>query len=148
MSDKKISARDYLKQLEILDMQINDDLAELHNMKLSACSTGGIDYSKDRVQSSTVGDKLYKDVVRYTMFEEQINKEIDEFFDAKNQIIREIRGLHDKRYIQVLTKIYVQFKSVKNAAQEMKLSYSYTIDLHKQALEAFEKTYDNLHYLT
>nr|DAQ96618.1 MAG TPA: hypothetical protein [Caudoviricetes sp.] len=33
MSDKKISARDYLKQLEILDMQINDDLAELHNMK-------------------------------------------------------------------------------------------------------------------
>ena len=27
MSDKKISARDYLKQLEILDMQINDDLA-------------------------------------------------------------------------------------------------------------------------
>ncbi len=117
-------------------------------MKLSACSTGGIDYSKDRVQSSTVGDKLCKDVVRYTMFEEQINKEIDEFFDAKNKIIREIRGLHDKRYIQVLTKIYVQFKSVKNAAQEMKLSYSYTIDLHKQALEAFEKTYDNLHYLT
>ena len=82
------------------------------------------------------------------MFEEQINKEIDEFFDAKNQIIREIRGLHDKRYIQVLTKIYVQFKSVKNAAQEMKLSYSYTIDLHKQALEAFENAYDNLHYLT
>ena len=35
-----------------------------------------------------------------------------------------------------------------NATQEMKLSYSYTIDLHKQALEAFEKTYDNLHYLT
>ena len=103
---------------------------------------------KDRVQSSTVGDKLCKDVVRYTMFEEQINKEIDEFFDAKNQIIREIRGLHDKRYIQVLTKIYVQFKSVKNAAQEMKLSYSYTIDLHKQALEAFENAYDNLHYLT
>lgn len=148
MSDKKISARDYLKQLEILDMQINDDLAELHNMKLSAYSTGGIDYSKDRVQGSTVGDKLCKDVVRYTMFEEQINKEIDEFFDAKNQIIREIRDLHDKRYIQVLTKIYVQFKSVKNAAQEMKKSYSYTVDLHKKALEAFEETYKNLHYLT
>lgn len=148
MSDKKISARDYLKQLEILDMQINDDLAELHNMKLSAYSTGGIDYSRERVQTSPVGDKLCSDVSRYIAFNEQINAEIDRFVDAKEQIIKEIRGLHDKRYIQVLTKIYVQFKSVKNAAQEMKLSYSYTIDLHNRALEAFEKTYDNLHYLT
>lgn len=148
MSDKKISARDYLKQLEILDMQINDDLAELHNMKLSAYSTGGIDYSRERVQTSPVGDKLCSDVSRYIAFNEQINAEIDRFVDAKEQIIKEIRGLHDKNFIQVLFKIYVQFKTVKVASQEMKKSYSYTVDLHKKALAAFEETYKNLHYLT
>lgn len=69
MSDqKKLSAREYLKQLEVLDMQINDDIATLSDMKMNVCSAGGIDYSRDKVQTSPVGDKLCKDVVRYTMF--------------------------------------------------------------------------------
>lgn len=66
MSDqKKLSAREYLKQLEVLDMQINDDIATLSDMKMNVCSAGGIDYSRDKVQTSPVGDKLCKDVVRY-----------------------------------------------------------------------------------
>ena len=68
MSDqKKLSAREYLKQLEVLDMQINDDIATLSDMKMNVCSAGGIDYSRDKVQTSPVGDKLCKDVVRYTI---------------------------------------------------------------------------------
>ena len=70
MSDqKKLSAREYLKQLEVLDMQINDDIATLSDMKMNVCSAGGIDYSRDKVQTSPVADKLCKDVVRYTMFD-------------------------------------------------------------------------------
>ena len=145
---KTISARKYLQQLEILDTQINDDIAMLSDMKMLACSTGGIDYSRDKVQTSPVGDKLCEDVVKYTMFDQHINEEIDKFVDAKKQIIAEIRGLHDKNYIQILTKVYVQFKTVKVAAQEMKKSYSYVVELHNKALSAFEETYKNLTYLT
>jgi hypothetical protein len=149
MSDqKKLSAREYLKQLEVLDMQVNDDIATLSDMKMNVCSAGGIDYSRDKVQTSPVGDKLCKDVVRYTMFDQHINEEIDQFVDAKKQIIKEIRGLHDKNMIQILTKVYVQFKTVKVASQEMKKSYSYTVELHNKALSAFEDTYKNLTYLT
>lgn len=145
---KTISARKYLQQLEILDTQINDDIAMLSDMKMLACSAGGIDYSRDKVQTSPVGDKLCKDVVRYTMFDQHINEEIDKFVDAKKQIIAEIRGLHDKNYIQILTKVYVQFKTVKDAAREMKKSYNYTVKLHNSALAEFEETYKNLTYLT
>ena len=145
---KTISVRKYLQQLEILDTQINDDIAMLSDMKMLACSTGGIDYSREKVQTSTAGDKLCKDVVKYTMFDQHINEEIDKFVDAKKQIIAEIRGLHDKNYIQILTKVYVQFKTVKVAAQEMKKSYSYVVELHNKALSAFEETYKNLTYLT
>ena len=43
MSDqKKLSAREYLKQLEVLDMQINDDIATLSDMKMNVCSAGGM----------------------------------------------------------------------------------------------------------
>lgn len=145
---KKLSARQYLEQLEVLDTQINDNIAILSDMKTNVCSSSGIDYSRDKVQTSPVGDALCKNIVQYTMFEQRINDEIDKFVNAKEQIIKEIRGLRDKNYIQILTKVYVQYETVKVASKEMKKSYSHTVLLHKKALEAFEKTYKNLHYLT
>ena len=149
MSEKKrLSAREYLMQLEVLDMQINEDVIILSELKERAMSTGSFDYSKPSVQTSAVGDRLCRDVARYTDYDEHINREIDQFVDAKNRIIREIRQLRKKNYIQVLYKVYVQYKTVKTAAQEMKKSYSHTVDLHNKALRAFEKVHPNLYYLT
>ena len=144
---KSLSARQYLSQLETIDETINQDLERLAEMKANAMSTGGIDYGRERVQTSAVGDKLCKDVVKYTMFDQHINDEIDHFVNAKNQIITEIRGLHNADYIKVLYKVYVQFKSLKIAATEMKRSYNYVLDVHKKALKAFEEMYENLTYL-
>lgn len=92
--------------------------------------------------------KKRKAVTNYVDFNEQINREIDKFSDAKEQIIRQIRGLHNARYSQVLFKVYVQFKSLKVASSEMGMSYQYVRNLHKKALTRFEETYDDLHYLT
>jgi len=149
MSEKrKLTAKKYLEQLEVIDMMINQNLERLDDMKTDACCTGGIDYSRDRVQTSMSGDSIGSDVVRYVSLNEKINAEIGSFIDAKNQIIYEIRGLQDKNYINVLYKIYVQYKNIKVTAQEMKMSYQYVRDIHKKALTAFEEIYKNLHYLT
>jgi hypothetical protein len=145
--EKKLSAKKYLEQLEIIDMQINQDIERLEEMKADAKSTGGIDYSRDRVQTSPRGDKLCADVARYIAFNDEINAEIDRFVDAKEQIIREIRELRDVNYVQVLFKVYVQFKSIKIAAVEMKRSYNFVLDAHKKALKAFEEMHENLTYL-
>lgn len=145
---KYLTARQYLEQLQELDTNINQDLERLDEMKINATCTGGIDYSKERVQTSTSGDKLCNDVTRYISLDEEINAEIDRFTDAKNQIISEIRGLHVNNYIKLLYKVYVQYKSIHQASKEMRLSYSYVIELHKKALAAFEETYKNLYYLT
>ena len=145
---KKLTARQYLEQLQELDNNINQNLERLEEMKHSAAGVRGIDYAAERVQSSCVGNKLCNDVTRYMSLDVEINEEIDRFVDAKNQIIAEIRGLHVKNYIQVLFKVYVQFKSLKVSAAEMKMSYQYVRILHKNALAAFEDMYDNLHYLT
>ena len=144
---KPLSARVYLEQLALIDEQINQDIERLEEMKQSARSTGSFDYSRERVQTSPVGDKLCSDVTRYVTLDEQINREIDSFVDAKEQIIREIRGLRNVNYMKVLYKVYVQFKSVKAAAQEIGKSYHYTSELHKKALTAFEEQYENLDYL-
>lgn len=144
---KPLSARVYLEQLALIDEQINQDLERLEELKQSARSTGSFDYSRERVQTSPIGDKLCSDVSRYVDLDAQINAEIDRFVDAKEQIIREIRGLRNVNYMKVLYKVYVQFKSVKAAAQEIGKSYHYTSELHKKALTAFEEQYKNLDYL-
>lgn len=148
MSDKKsLSARKYLEQLQEIDININQEIERLAEMKSSISCTGAIDYSKDRVQTSPV-NALEKRVCNYVDFEERLNSHIDKFVDAKEQIISEIRGLHHKHYINILFKIYVQFKSIREAAGEMNLSYRYAIELHQKALKAFEDTHKNLHYIT
>ena len=144
---KTLSAREYLGQLQELDTNINQDLERLDDIKINACSTGAIDYSAERVQTSPSGDSLCKAVTNYVAFNDEINAEIDSFADAKEQIIKEIRGLRDKNYVQVLYKVYVQYKTVKQASKEMKNCYNYTVELRNKALAAFEKTYQNLHYL-
>ena len=133
---KTLSAREYLGQLQELDTNINQDLERLDDMKTNACSTGAIDYSAERVQTSPSGDSLCKAVTNYVAFNDEINAEIDRFCDAKNLIIN-----------QILFKVYVQFKTVKQASKEMKKSYNYTVELHNKALAAFEETYKNLTYL-
>lgn len=144
---KTLSAREYLGQLQELDTNINQDLERLDDMKTNACSTGAIDYSAERVQTSPSGDSLYKAVTNYVAFNDEINAEIDRFCDAKNLIIKQIRGLHNNYFNQILFKVYVQFKTVKQASKEMKKSYNYTVELHNKALAAFEETYKNLTYL-
>ena len=144
---KTLSAREYLGELEFLDTSINQDLERLNDMRINACSTGGIDYSDERVQTSPSGDSLCRQVTNYVAFDDEINAEIDRFVDAKNLIIKQIRGLHNNYFNQILFKVYVQFKSVKQASKEMKKSYNYTVELHNKALAAFEETYENLTYL-
>ena len=145
---KPLSARVYLGQLALIDEQINQDLERLEELKQSARSTGSFDYSRERVQTSPIGDKLCSDVSRYVDLDNQINAEIDRFVNAKEQIIREIRELRNTDYVKVLYKVYVQYKSIKVAAQEIGKSCSHTSVIHNKALSAFEEQHKNLSYLT
>ena len=144
---KTLSAREYLGQLREFDTNINQDLERLENMKSRACSTGSIDYSAERVQTSPSGDSLCRQVTNYIALNERINNRIDQYSDAKEQIIEQIRGLHNNYFNQVLFKVYVQYKTVRQASEEMGKSYNYTIELHNKALTAFEEMYKNLTYL-
>ena len=51
------------------------------------------------------------------------------------------------KYNRILYKVYVQFRSIRQAAGEMKISYGYACDLHKKALDAFSEQYTDLKYL-
>ena len=48
---------------------------------------------------------------------------------------------------QILYKIYVENKTLKESAREMQRSYNYVLNVHKKALAAFEEANENLRFL-
>ena len=147
MNDKKLTAKQYLDQLRVIDTKINQKMEELADLMTAATSTGAIDYSKDRVQTSPQNAQENR-ICKYVDLDAEINKEIDEFVDIKHRVTKEIQELNVDYYIKILFKVYVQYKTVKDAANEIGLSYQYVRDLHKKALKTFEELHTDLHYLT
>ena len=147
MNDKKLTAKQYLDQLRVIDTKINQKMEELADLMTAATSTGAIDYSKDRVQTSPQNAQENR-ICKYVDLDAEINRGIDEFVDIKHRVTKEIQELNVDYYIKILFKVYVQYKTVKDAANEIGLSYQYVRDLHKKALKAFEELHTDLHYLT
>ena len=135
-----MKAKEYLQQLQRLDTVINQKIKEVQALRVQARSTGGLDYSKERVQSSPSGDAPFvKPICRIIDLEAEINAEIDRFVDEKHKIINQIQGLKNSDYIRLLFKRYVEFKSLERICVEMNFSYDYIKHLHGYALKDFEE---------
>ena len=135
-SDLMQNAEDYLGQIRIIDRRINAELSRLHDMKLGAMSTGAIDYSKDRVQTSPK-NTLELTVCRYVELEQRIDELIDILIDARYKMVYQIRQIDREEYVQILILIYVQLKSLRTASREMNVSYDDAIGLRESALAEF-----------
>lgn len=139
-------AKEYLKQLRRLDELINQKNQELDYLKHKVATISGIDYSKDRVQTSMFGDAPYTNIItRIVDLSSEIDSEIDRFVDKKHRIINQIQSLQNVNHISLLYKRYVEFKRLEVIAVEMSYTYQYTRELHGHALQNFERTYPNLH---
>lgn len=140
-----MKAKEYLQQLQRLDTVINQKIKEVDDLRLKSRSTGAIDYSKERVQTSPSGDAPFVKLIgRIVDLEEEINAEIDAFVDEKHKIINQIQALKNSKYIEILYKHYVEFKRLEVVAVEMNFTYQYVVELHGYALKDFQTTYENL----
>lgn len=140
-----MKAKNYLKRLKRLDTIIRQKQQEITDLRLTASSTGGFDYSKERVQSSPSGDAPFvRPVLKIIELEQQINAEIDRYVEEKHKIINEIQGLQDTRYVEILFRRYVEFKSLETISVELNYTYQYARELHGYALQDFQRTYNTL----
>jgi len=136
-----MKAKEYLQQLQKLDIIINQKLQELDELK----KMGGIkciDYTMEKVQSSQKHCATFENVlIKIIDMENEINDEIDRFIDKKHQMINQIQNLDNSKYIQVLYKRYVEYKRLEMVACEMAYTFQYVVLLHGQALKDFEQNF-------
>lgn len=132
-----MTAKDYL--LELAEMQ--DDIEakkELRQEYLEMAASISAPMNEIRVQTSHVSDgKMENMTIMAADLAEEIEADATNYYEHQHLIMKQIHALHNVSYIQVLFKVYVQFKSIKVASDEMKMSYQYVRNIHKKALAAF-----------
>ena len=131
-----MTAKEYLRQIGVLDAKINRRLKQVEELKLLATGTRSVLVS-DRVQSSPSGDKMSDAVAKWIDLEKEVTEMIDQLVDMKNRIIGEIHQLDDERYIKILEMRYIDQEKCEQIALSMHLDIRWIYRLHGFALQEF-----------
>lgn len=144
-----MNAKEYLEQIETLDIKIRQKEEQLACMRETAGGAAAIRYDKENVQVSVQNDIVERNVIRLIEMEDKIFAEKVKLQAVRNQIIEQIQSLDDSRYINVLYLRYVKYERFEKISVDMSYDYTYTRSLHGEALGMFEVKYSNiLHNLT
>ena len=144
-----MTAKEYLRQIEVLDIKIKQREDQLSCLKETAGGAAAIRYDKVNIQSNPAPDSLERNVIKIMDLEKRIIKDKCRMEVLKDQIIGQIHDLDDKRYIDILYLRYVKFERFEKIAADMSYDYVYLRALHGEALGMFENKYANiLHNLT
>ena len=132
-----MTAKEYLNQIRLLDVRIGQRIEELEEMRQRISILTGIDYSKDRIQSTpSSGNKQIEELVD---FENTVLDMIHKETKLKHKVIGEIQELSNPIYVDLLFRRYVECYSFEKIACDMGYAYNYVCTLHGEALKEFGK---------
>jgi len=137
-----MKAKNYLRQIELLDAKIDTRCEEIMRLKTLATRTttalGG-----ERVQSSGSQDKMADCIAKIADLQNEINAEIDKFVDLRNEAQALIEKHCEADCIRLLYARYFEYKTWEKIAVDMNFTYQWVAgDLHKKALEQLQKGLD------
>lgn len=134
-----MKAKEYLMQIEILSVKIEQKKQRAKEYRDLALCSGGFDYSKERVQTSNLGGQIEDRIIRYVSLESEITENIFMLQQMKDKITGEIHNLNNSDYIILLYKRYVECKTLGQISKDMHYSYDRVRHMHGNALMEFEK---------
>jgi len=130
-----MQTKTYLKQAYRLNELIQSDQQELEDLRLLAGSVPGIDYSKDKVQSSPSGDAGFTNIVmKIIELEAAINNDIERLLALKLEIRETINAVQDNEERLLLKYRYLNFMSWEDVCSYMQVSMRTAHRIHAAAL--------------
>lgn len=135
-----MDAKKYLQQVSKLNKLIENKMIEREQWKSIATSTGTFSEG-ERVQSSGNKQKLADAVGRYVDLEKEIDRCIDAYVDAKQEVIQTIEQLPEVEY-DILHKRYIQGKELDEIATIYGKSYSWITSAHGRAVKKVQDILD------
>lgn len=133
-----MTAKEYLKQVYLLDKRIDSDIEEVTELRALAEKVT-VPMENERVQTSLSGEAPFlRSLEQIWTLEQEINDEIDKLVDLKRQIRRTIDKLEDFNQKMLLRYRYIHCYSWENIAEKMGISLRWAYGLHGKALQALE----------
>lgn len=139
-----MTAKEYLEQIELLDIKIEQKEEQLASLRETAGGDAAIRYDKLKIQTTPAPDAMERNVIRIVELESKIFEDKCKLAHLKDQIVDQIQSLDDPRYIRVLYLRYVKYEKFEQIALDMSYDYTYTRALHGEALGMFEIKYSNI----
>lgn len=135
-----MDTKQYLSQIERLDKMIQNKLSEIYQLKTMACSVT-VSNDSERVQTSSDKDRLGSTVAKIVDLEKETDRLVDSFIDKRNHIIRQIDGLDNMDYYNVLSMRYVGRDTYEQIAKKTNWSIRKVFSIHGEALKEFERLF-------
>lgn len=123
-----------MRKMEKINKMIRNKMMEVEQWKDIATSCSTHSNNGERVQSSKKADPMADAVCAYTDLEQEIRKDIDELIKIRMEITHTIEKLNVEEY-DILHRVYIQGKTLKEVAAEEKKEYSFAAALHGKALK-------------
>lgn len=136
-----MDAKEFLRQVKKLDLQIKNKLIERQQWKDIAL---GITASMEgeRVQSSSSQQKMADAVVRCVDMESEIDSLVDKLIDTKKEVVQTIEQLESPTEYDVLHRRYIQYQSLQDVADHYKKDYGWATTVHGRALKHVQELLD------
>lgn len=136
-----MEAKEYLKQVEKLDLRIKNKLIEQQQWRNIALGiTANMD--GERVQSSGAKSKMADSIDKCVDMEAQIDEMVDRLIDLKKEVIQTIEGLDSATEYNVLHMRYIQYKSLQEIADHYGYDYGWATTTHGRALKSTQAILD------
>lgn len=144
-----MTAKEYLLQLKrIMDRIENIEEQKEHIM--SVVGIKAIDYTADKVRSSSDSDRMTSAIAKCIEIEKELCEEKEHYIKIYRRIMQQINSLDDQRYVDILRLRYAEGKRLEEISCIMRktngevYNYDYIKQLHGWALESFSRKYQNL----
>lgn len=133
MALQMADAQKYLQQAELLDTHINNLLEDVQRLKeLTSKITATL--KPDVVSHSGNQDKIAECVAKIVDLETEINSAVDAYIDKRREIGSTIEKINVPNQASVLHKLYLEYKTWPEIAEEMHMTERNAQYIHGRAL--------------
>lgn len=128
----------FLRETRAMNKAIN--AKKRHRESLYFMVTGkAITYDKDKIQSSTIGDKLERTLAEVADLDREITNDIRKLSEMQLKAVKYISSLSKPEYIAILTDYYLSGYTWERVADNVGYSKRQVLRYHGYALEELQK---------
>lgn len=137
MSAEKNPAQEFLLQARRCETDIHNLLAKkarLESLRENTTTTWGT----ERVSGSMNNDKLCDTTAKIMELDQEYDAAIEKLKEKIKEIDDVIHQVTNQKYYEVLSRVYIRYETLEQAACSMHLGYRHVTRIHGRALQTVE----------